>query len=81
MGYGLDCRGSIPDRGKILLFSIASRPFLESTQTPIQRETGALSKGVKRPGLEANHSHPSSAEVKNSGAIPALRHTSSWLSA
>jgi hypothetical protein len=27
--------------------------------------TGVLSSGVKRPGREANHSSPSSAEVKN----------------
>jgi hypothetical protein len=27
-------------------------------------------KGVKRPGPEAGHSPPSSAEVKNAGAIP-----------
>jgi hypothetical protein len=31
---------------------------------------GTFSPGVKRPGREANHSLPSSAEVKNGGAIP-----------
>jgi hypothetical protein len=31
----------------------------------IQGVPGALSVGVKRPGREANHSPPSSAEVKN----------------
>jgi hypothetical protein len=34
------------------------------TQPPIQWEPGALSLGVKRPGREADHSPPSSAEVK-----------------
>jgi len=31
---------------------------------PIQWIRGALSSGVKRPGREADHSPPSSAEVK-----------------
>jgi hypothetical protein len=34
------------------------------TQPPIQWKTGALSLGVKRPGREADHSPPSSIEVK-----------------
>jgi hypothetical protein len=34
------------------------------TQPPIQWVPGALSLGVKRPGREADHSPPSSAEVK-----------------
>jgi hypothetical protein len=36
-----------------------------------------LSPGVKRPGSEADHSPPSSAEVKNGGAISPFPHTSS----
>jgi hypothetical protein len=40
--------------------------------------TGALSPGVKRPGREADHSPPSSADVKNGGAIPLLPHMPSW---
>jgi hypothetical protein len=35
---------------------------------------GALSPGVERPGSEADHSPPSSAEVKKGGAIPPLPH-------
>jgi hypothetical protein len=35
------------------------------TQPPIQGLTGALSLGVKRPGLQVDHSPPSSAEIKN----------------
>jgi hypothetical protein len=50
----------------------------EPTQPPIQWVPEALSLGVKRPGREADHSPPSSAEVKKSGAIPPLRNTSSW---
>jgi hypothetical protein len=37
--------------------------------------------GVKRPRHEAEHSLPSSTEVKNNGVISPLRHTSSWLCA
>jgi hypothetical protein len=68
-GYGLDGRGSIPGRGKIFFF-ILSRPALGPTQHPIQWVPGALSPGIKPPELEADHSPPSSVEVKNGGAIP-----------
>jgi hypothetical protein len=44
----------------------------------IQWVPGASSLGVKRPGSEANHSPPSSTEVKNGGDIPQLPYTSSW---
>jgi hypothetical protein len=33
---------------------------------------GALSPGVERPGRQADHSPPSSAEVENGGAVPLL---------
>jgi hypothetical protein len=36
---------------------------------------------VKRPGFEADHSPPASAEVKDGGAIPPLSHMSSWYDA
>jgi hypothetical protein len=58
-------RSSIPDRGKIFLLSTSSRPVLGFTQPPIQWVLGALSPVVKRPGREADHSPPTSAEVKN----------------
>jgi hypothetical protein len=41
-----------------------SRTALGPTQRPIQWARGALTLGVKRPGREADHSPPSSAEVK-----------------
>jgi hypothetical protein len=44
---------------KNFLFSTASRSVLGPTQPPIQWVPGALS-----PGREADHSPPSSAEVK-----------------
>jgi hypothetical protein len=44
--------------------STASRPIVGPTQPPIQRVLGPLSPGVKWPGLESDHSPPTSAEVK-----------------
>jgi hypothetical protein len=79
-GYGLDSRGSIPGRGKISVLSTATIPALGPTQPPIQWIPGALSLGVKRPGREADHSPPSSAEIKNGVAIPPLPHMSLWRS-
>jgi hypothetical protein len=61
-------------QGQGYLFSIASRPTLGRPQPPIQFVPGALSRGVRRPGREADHSPPSSAEVKNGAAIPPLLH-------
>jgi hypothetical protein len=48
----------------IFLFITASRTALGPTQPPIRWVPGALSLEVKRPGSKANHSPPSSAEVK-----------------
>jgi hypothetical protein len=55
---------SSPDKVKNFLFSMSSRPALGPTQPPIQWVPRALSLGVKRPGSEADHSPPASAEVK-----------------
>jgi hypothetical protein len=44
-GYGLDGRGLIAGRGKIYLFSTASRPALGPTQLPIQWLPGVLFRG------------------------------------
>jgi hypothetical protein len=59
-------RGSIPGRGNdgIFLFAITSTPALGLTQPPNKWLAGALSSGVKRPGREADHSSPSSPDVK-----------------
>jgi hypothetical protein len=67
LGYGLDYRGS---RVRFLAgagnFSLHHRVQNGSGShpAPIQWVLGALSLGVKQPGREADHSHPSSAEVK-----------------
>jgi hypothetical protein len=43
-----------------------SRPALGPTQSPVQWVQGVLSPGVKaRPGRDADHSPPSSAEIEN----------------
>jgi hypothetical protein len=58
---GFDCQRGLG----ILLCTTASRTVLKPTQPPIQWVPGSLSLTVKRPGREADHSLPSSAEVKN----------------
>jgi hypothetical protein len=63
MGYRLDSQSSIPGCSRIFLFSIASRLALVLSQPPIQWVLV-----VKRQDNEADHSPPSSAEVKNVGA-------------
>jgi hypothetical protein len=50
---------------EICLFNTASRTAMGPTQPPTQWVAGALSLGVKWPGREADHSPPSSAEIKN----------------
>jgi hypothetical protein len=42
---------------------------------------GALSPGVKRPGHEADHSPPTSAEVKKMWIYTSIPHTPSWCGA
>jgi hypothetical protein len=56
----------------------ASRPALGPTQSPIQWVTETLPLGVKRPKREADHSPPSSAEVKKAWSYVSTRNTPSW---
>jgi hypothetical protein len=62
--------GSIPGRGKIFHFSITSRQALQPTQPPVQWVLCAVYMGIKRQRREADHSPPSTAEVKNGRDIP-----------
>jgi hypothetical protein len=81
MVYGLDDRGYESRLGlRIFLFTTASWPVLGPTRHPSQCVPGALSLGVKRLGREADHSPPSTAEVKecvelylHSPNVPSLR--------
>jgi hypothetical protein len=62
--YLYHCQILSPNRVKNFLFSTSSGLALGSTQPPIQGVTRALSLGVKLPEREADHSPPTSAEVK-----------------
>jgi hypothetical protein len=75
--------GSFPGNTRFFLLFTKFKLIvsLGPTQSPIQWVPWALSLGVKRQGREADHSPPSSAEVKKGGAIPSLPHMSSWHSA
>jgi hypothetical protein len=79
MGYGLDNPDSIPSM--VGFFSSQLPDRLWGLPNLIQRVPVAISPGVKWPGSGADHSPPSSAEVKNNGPIPPLPHMSSWHSA
>jgi hypothetical protein len=63
--YGLDDRGSIPTKAEIFPPASASRPALGPTQPPTMGTGGPFRGGKARPGRDADHSSPSSAEVKN----------------
>jgi hypothetical protein len=56
----------VPSLGRVknFLFSTSSRPVLGPTRPPIQWVPGALSPVIKGLGHEADHSPPTSAEVK-----------------
>jgi hypothetical protein len=58
---GFDSR----QRQKIFPLVSVSRPALGPTQHPVQWVPGVLSPGRARPVRDADHSPPSSAEVKN----------------
>jgi hypothetical protein len=59
-------------------FSFLNGRYLHNdTLPPIRWVPGTLFPGVNRPRREADHSSPSSAEVKMCGAIPPLSNTSS----
>jgi hypothetical protein len=66
---------------EIFLLSIISGLALRPTQPPTQWALGAVYLEVKWQGHEAGDSPPSSAEVKNDGAILPLPHAYSRHSA
>jgi hypothetical protein len=65
LAFGVRFRGG----KETFLFSTAPTPALLSTQPPIQWALGALSPRVKGPRRESGKLSPSSADVKNYGAI------------
>jgi hypothetical protein len=65
--YGLEDRMvgvRSPEGAGVFLFDTMSRPDLGHTQLPTHWVAGTLSLRVKQPAHEADHSSPSSAEVK-----------------
>jgi hypothetical protein len=65
MGWMIRVLRFDPQQGLgIFLFTTVSRTALGPTHPPIQWVSGALSMGEKWLGHEADHSPPSSAEVK-----------------
>jgi len=62
----------------IILFDAVSGPALRPTQPPIQWVPGALSLGVKWQRREADHSPPSSAEVKHAWSYLHSPNAPSW---
>lgn len=47
-------------------------------EPPIQRVLEAFSLEVQRPCRDAKYSHPSSADIRKSGAVPSLPDMPSW---
>jgi hypothetical protein len=81
MDYRLNNLGSVPWSGGFFLFTTEFSLVLGPTQSPIQWVLGSLSVRVKRPGNNADHSLPCSAEDKNGRAILSVPHMLSWHSA
>jgi hypothetical protein len=66
----MDGQGSIPGRYNCFFSSI---PAMRPTKPSIEWVLGTISPWVKRMGREADHSPPSSTEVKKSVAVPSFR--------
>jgi hypothetical protein len=62
--FAASFQGSNLGRGKNFLFCTLSRPVLGPIQFPIQWVLRAISQGITRPGRQAGHPPPISAEVK-----------------
>jgi predicted heme/steroid binding protein len=75
---GLEGQFPIPATGKVFSLFHSFRTVTGTHTGPYLIGTGSSFPGLKRPGREVDRSPPSSAEVKNGGAISALPRTSSW---
>jgi hypothetical protein len=81
-GYGAGRPGLFSRKGKqIFLSSPQSLDRFYGRTILLSNGYQRQSLGIRRPGSEADNSLPSSAQVKNSGIIPPLPHTSSWYGA
>jgi hypothetical protein len=64
--YELDDRGSIPDRGRGFFFQLLRPDRLWGPPSLLPNGyRGSFPRGKARPGRDADHSPPSSAEVEN----------------
>jgi hypothetical protein len=83
-GYGLDNRRvgvRVPVRSRIFSSPHRSDPLWSSPSLLSNWVQGPLSPWVKRPGREADHSPPTSAEVKKMWIYLSTPHAPSWRSA
>jgi hypothetical protein len=76
MDQGVRVRFLVGERDYSLLHNIQTSFGTHPTSYTIS--TGAVSPGVKQQRHEADHSPPSSTEVKNSGAIPPFPTFMAW---
>jgi hypothetical protein len=78
VGIAIRLRAGLPIRFRFAIgvrnvsLSITVRRALGPTQPHIQLVSELVSPGVERQRREADHSPPSSAEVKNGGSVPPL---------
>jgi hypothetical protein len=70
--------GLIAGKGKRFSLGLDLETGSGSLPSSCKMGTGAISPGIKRLVLEADHSPPFSTKVKNGGAIRPHCHTSSW---
>jgi hypothetical protein len=77
LGYGLDDRGSIPDRGDDVIFSLHHHVQTDSGAHPASYPVGT---GTLTPGREADHSRHLMPKLRMRGSIPPLPNSSSWSS-
>jgi hypothetical protein len=66
---------------EIFLLSVVPRPALGFIRLPIQWVPGLFPRVLSVQGREADHSSPTTVEVKNGKAVLPLLHMPSWLSA
>jgi hypothetical protein len=75
-GNGLNGRDSIPGRNMRLSLIISVQTGSAAHPAFYPTVTAGFIPGIKRPGLQADHSPPSSTGVKNVANIPQLPHKS-----
>jgi hypothetical protein len=72
MSYGMDGRVSVPGKTKRCLYTLQYPVLFSGHPASYPTVARSLIFGGKAAGREADHSPPSSAEVKNGGAVPPI---------